>query len=113
MKKYTFVVFTNAVGDRDDEFNRWYDERHVPDVLAAPGFAAVQRFRLAETTPSQSFTHRYLALYEIETDDLAKVQQALGELAGTDAMYISETLDQDGASAHYFEPITERIVAGG
>jgi hypothetical protein len=111
MKKYTFVVFTNAVKDRDDEFNSWYDDRHIPDVLAVPGFTAVQRFRLAETSPSQTFTHNYLALYEIETDDLAQVRRALSEVAGTDAMYISDSFDRTNALTRFFEPITERIAA--
>jgi hypothetical protein len=32
---------------RADEFNRWYDEVHVPDVLAANGVVAAQRYKLA------------------------------------------------------------------
>ncbi len=72
-KKYTFVVLTNPTPGKDAEFNRWYNEQHIPDVLNAAGFVAAQRFKLAETqmAPKLDQTHQYLALYEIETDDLA------------------------------------------
>jgi hypothetical protein len=49
---------------REDEFNRWYDEEHVPEKLASPGFYSARRFK-HHTDP-----HRYLALYEIEDGDL-------------------------------------------
>ena len=111
MSKYTFVVFTNATEGRDDEFNEWYNNTHIPDVVRAPGFVAATRFRLAETDPPQPSAHRYLALYEVETDDLDKTMQGLLELAGTDGMILSDALDMKSASATYFEPITERVVA--
>lgn len=111
MAKYTFVVMTNAVEGQDEEFNAWYDEVHIPDVLQVPGFVAAQRFRLAAMNPAQNFGHRYLSLYEVETDDLDKARQALSERAGTPAMLISPTLDRGAASAAYFEPITDRVTS--
>jgi hypothetical protein len=100
---------TNAVEGQDDEFNTWYNEVHLPDVVRVEGFVAAQRFRLTETDPAQSFGHRYLSLYELETDDLARSRKALSAVAGTDAMVISPALDRGAASAAYFEPITERV----
>jgi hypothetical protein len=49
---------------REDEFNRWYDEEHVPEKRAAPGFRSARRFK-HHTEP-----HRYLALYEIDDPDV-------------------------------------------
>src|SRR5207302_6908712 len=40
-----FIAFTNAVEGRSDEFNAWYDNTHVQDVLSIPGFKSVQRFK--------------------------------------------------------------------
>ena len=48
MTKYTFVVMTNASEGKEEEFNRWYNQHHIPDVLNVPGFVSGQRFRLAE-----------------------------------------------------------------
>lgn len=111
MKKHTFVVLTNATDERHDEFNTWYNERHIPDVLAVPGFVAAQRFRLAGAQPGgrTDAPWKYLALYEIETDDLKGTLDALSARAGTDAMVISETLDTSTTGAFVFEPIAARV----
>jgi hypothetical protein len=111
MARYTFVVLANAVEGQDDEFNKWYDDRHLPDVLAVKGFVAAQRFKLANTDPAQEFTHRYLSLYEVETDDLDETNRGLMEATQTGNMPISESLDAAGAIARYFEPITDRVTA--
>jgi hypothetical protein len=113
MARYTFVVLTNAVEGREDEYNEWYDNRHLPDVLAVEGFVAAQRFRLTDTDPAQDFGHRYLALYEVETDDLDKTQLALAEAAGSEAMPLSPAFDAASSVARYFTPITDRLTAEG
>ena len=113
MGRYMFLVLTNATEGRDDEFNDWYNNRHLPDVLAVEGFVAAQRYKMAELDPPQTSGHHYMALYEVEAEDLAKANQALMNTAGTDAMVLSEALDMTSASAIYFEPITERVVAPG
>jgi hypothetical protein len=45
---------------REDEFNRWYDEEHIPEKRRTSGFYSARRFKHA-TDP-----HRYLAVYEVE-----------------------------------------------
>jgi len=108
---YTLLVLTNPVSGREDEYNDWYNNQHLSDLLAVEGFVAAQRFRLADTDPPQEFGHRYLALYEIETDDLAKTQAALMAAANTDAMVVSEALDLSDPVTLFFSRITERVVA--
>lgn len=49
----------------EDEFNRWYDEEHVPEKLATPGFLSARRFRVAGGAP------RYLVIYELADPDAA------------------------------------------
>lgn len=36
------LVQTNSVAGREDEFNRWYSETHLADVLAVPGGVRAQ-----------------------------------------------------------------------
>lgn len=113
MARYVFVVLTNASGGRDDEFNDWYNGRHIPDVLQIPGFVAAQRFRLADAQMNDmSSPWRYLALYEIETADLAGALKELTARVGTPAMVMSDTLNMEGIGAYVFAPIAERVVAG-
>src|SRR5947207_10711654 len=85
MAKYTFVVLTNPTPGKDAEYNRWYNEQHIPDVLQASGFVCAQRFRLADTQMGgdTNNAYKYLALYEIETDDLKASLDDLASRRGT------------------------------
>ena len=71
MPKGVFLALSNATsGDVEDEFNQWYTDVHSQEVLALPGVRSVRRFRLApaQVVPDDD-TRRYLALYEVDTDD--------------------------------------------
>ena len=109
MTRYNLVVLSNPVAGQEDEYNRWYSEQHLQDVLAIPGVIAAQRFRIADE--SAGAAHRYLALYELETDQLAQVLGELGKRAGTPAMPISAALDVTGVSMTPFVAITRRLEA--
>ena len=41
MGNYTMVVFTSPVEGREDDYNDWYDNQHLGDVIAAAGFDGV------------------------------------------------------------------------
>lgn len=113
MSKHVFAVLTNAKPGRDDEFNRWYDEEHIPDVLKVPGIVAAQRFTLS---PSQRmdppYPFKYFALYEIDTEDLAQTMRVLRERIGTDAMPVSDALDPS-RSSWVFHEISPRFTREG
>jgi hypothetical protein len=79
MTKHVFVVFTNTAEGKEAPYNDWYDNRHLPDALDVPGFVSAQCFRLSDTQRAAGpFPWRYLALYEIETDDLKQTLATLG-----------------------------------
>ncbi len=45
----------------DEEFNKWYDEEHVPEkVGTVPGFLRARRYKSLEGRPN------YLCIYELE-----------------------------------------------
>jgi hypothetical protein len=46
MAHFKLVVMSDALDNRDDEFNNWYDNIHLKDVLAVDGIVAAQRFKL-------------------------------------------------------------------
>ncbi len=49
-------------------FNRWYNNRHIPDRLALPGFLSARRFTKIEGLPRQyaiTPESEYLALYDL------------------------------------------------
>jgi hypothetical protein len=112
MAKYTFVVLTNPVPGKEAEYNEWYNKQHLPDVLNIPGMVCAQRFRLAEDQPAvEKKTHKYLALYEIETNDLPGVFKELASRNGTADMVMSESIDIKNANAAVFAPVADKMMA--
>jgi hypothetical protein len=77
------LVFSNAAEGREADYNAWYDHRHVPEVLAgAPSYVAAQRYRCSEHQRSTAIPcpWRYLAIYELETEDLQEVYATMDAL---------------------------------
>ena len=70
---------------REEEFNRWYHERHIPRLLQyVPAFKTARRYRAmpgVEGAPADDGQqwHYYLTVYELESAD--KVQDAIKGLA--------------------------------
>ena len=57
------MVFADIPADKEDEFNRWYDEEHIGDILALPGVLNAARYVAVSGGP------KYLTCYELETPD--------------------------------------------
>jgi hypothetical protein len=69
MTKHILVAESNAVEGSDDEFNEWYDNYHIPQILHVPGFVSAHRFKLSETQFDGSESRfRYLVIYQIDGD---------------------------------------------
>jgi hypothetical protein len=113
MAKYTFVVMTNPTAGKEAEFNEWYNKQHIPDVLNVPGFVSGQRFRIADAQMGREAGkgYKYLAIYEIETDDLAAVLKELRARGGTPEIVASDAIDMKNVSAFVFTPVAEKVMA--
>lgn len=113
MAKYTFVVMTNPVEGKESEFNEWYNQQHIPDVLNVPGFVSGHRFRIADVQMGgeASKTFKYLALYEIETDDLAGVMKEMRARGGTPEIVASDAIDMKKVGTYIFTPVAEKVMA--
>lgn len=79
--KSILLVLTNPVEGREEEYNRWYDEQHLDEVVALNGFTGAQRFKLSPVQREGAEpTHPYLAIYELESGSeqaFASLDQAL------------------------------------
>jgi hypothetical protein len=109
MTKAVLVVFTNTTDpEHDDAYNDWYDKTHLADVLAVPAFVAASRYRISDAQAKGiEPRHRYLSIYEVDSDDLPSAIKALGSAGRT--MEISEHLDARTAAAYMYEEITPRV----
>jgi hypothetical protein len=99
MARYTFVVFTTPAEGKEEEFNRWYDEVHVPEVLMVPGFTGASRLVFTPTDHAEP-RHRYLALYQIESDDPQVVLAELGRRVQAGEIHMSDALGEANATLY-------------
>ena len=99
MQRYSLIVMTNPVEGRDGEYNDWYTNTHLHDVLKIPGIIGAQRFRRSDTQrDSGPFPWGYLAIYECETDDSALDHPGTEGAGGTELMRMTDALGA-GSSA--------------
>ncbi len=78
MGRYLLFVFSDCKDPaREKEFNTWYSNMHVPDMLEIPGMIRATRWMSA--TPKEGQRRKYLALYEMEADDLQKFDASVRE----------------------------------
>jgi hypothetical protein len=110
MAKHIMVALSNAAEGREEEFNKWYTEIHIPDVLKVPGVVAAQRFRLSPVQRFEPpFAYGYFALYEVETDNLEETIATIRKRSRTELMPISSAMT-DKMLGLIFQPLTERVV---
>jgi hypothetical protein len=92
-ERHILVVYTNAVAGREAEFNDWYDNEHLADVLRIPCFVGARRYTLSpeKLDPEKpDFEYRYLAIYEI---DGCSAREALDRLSeARKSMHLSEAM---------------------
>src|SRR5439155_7520094 len=63
-----YVVQMDIPQHLEAEFNRIYDEDHVPTILKVPGVRSCARYRLEHSTiPTMP---RYLAIYEVDRAEI-------------------------------------------
>ena len=55
------MVMADVPAELEDEFNRWYNEEHIADLLAVPGVLNAARYVAINGGP------KYLACYELES----------------------------------------------
>lgn len=91
------VVQVNARPGQVEEFTRWYDMVHVPDVLSIPGVLGARRYELADEQlgrRAREYPYRFLTLYELDGDP-AEIVRAIDRAIGDGRFDISPTLDPD------------------
>lgn len=81
MARHILLVHSDPKSGQSADFNRWYDHVHLPDVLAVDGFVAARRFVAAPSVHGELHENGYLAIYEIDTEDLPGALQALSTAA--------------------------------
>ena len=92
MPTYRYIMFSNPTEGRDADFNAWYDDVHIPDIMNTGAFTRGERFEVVSSPHTPPSEQRYAAIYDIEGDDpdaaLDKLVASFtrGEMRMSDAM---------------------------
>lgn len=69
MTEFLFIVQLDVPADKDEEFNRLYDEEHVPSLLTMDGVSNARRYELVEGDYGDM--PRYLTLYDVASPGIS------------------------------------------
>ena len=62
--KGIFLLYVDIPAEHEDEFNKWYQEEHIPELLSVPGVLDAARYIAVKGGP------KHLAAYELESVDV-------------------------------------------
>ena len=66
---------------QDAAFNRWYDDKHMPEALALGFYDTGYRYRIVDARDPDPFQPPYLSLYETSMDPREARDKLVGERA--------------------------------
>lgn len=64
MATVLFVVKATITKDREEAFNRWYNEKHVPQFLQFKGAVRARRYKAIMGDDK----YQYMAVYELQDE---------------------------------------------
>jgi hypothetical protein len=102
MARAVMIVQSGPAGPAvEDEYNDWYSSTHIPENIRVPGFLSARRFRLhargtaAVHGPAAALARSYLAIYEVEAEDITAPIAAIKALAAAGGTTRSAALSSD------------------
>jgi len=94
MPSALMVVLAAATPGQGEQFEQWYDERHMNDMLAVPGIISARRHAVVPMKlPGGVAGFDSLSIYEIEANDLNAVLEECGRRMGGAEMPTDPALD--------------------
>jgi len=106
--KALYLVKTNPLKGREGDFNRWYEQVHLDEVLKISGFKSAQRFKLTPEQMQLDQNHTYLTLYEIDSDD---VKGTLENLRKATWLQMTDSLDLGSIDVTVVRSLGKKITA--
>ncbi len=110
MARFIMVVRSHAPNPEvsQEEYDQWYEERHIPEVLQLPEFISAQRFKMSSHVSGEG-THTFLTHYEIEAESSDAAKKALIDAAMAGRFYMLPGLDTSTMVTEIYEPMTPLV----
>jgi len=116
MPKSLMLVFSNPTSPQQEaEYNEWYTNKHLADVVALPGIVGATRYKMEKAVGLDGIptsAHSYLAIYEIEGDSVEAMEaakQALADGMAKGTVDVSPALDGTALQTDFVRQITDRV----
>lgn len=103
--RWIAITLSSPHAGKEADYNAWYDEVHVPEILATGVVASATRMRAV--TRSRSSAPRYAAIYELTTSDIREVSRRLAQASG-DAEVFSSLVDPGSVEVVFYEELSRR-----
>jgi hypothetical protein len=109
LSRYMLMELASPLPGKDGDFNEFADQR-IKAVLSLPGWAAAQRFRMADTPGrARGSKPQYMTVWEIEAKSAQAASDALTQATTSGAVKKNTAADDNTAESVYWEPITPYI----
>ena len=89
-KGILYVETRPSAPEREADYHRWYDEVHLAEVVAIPGFVAARRY-----VPVREDGGPFVAIYDVEADDLGDVMRALRRVIAEGGFEMSDAIEME------------------
>lgn len=96
------LVLSEAKKGREKEFNDWYDKVHLHQLVTHSAIKAAQRFELRVPVSGEK-QYPYLAIYDVETDDIGAVLTELGKESAAGRISVSDAMSPESWGAVFEE----------
>lgn len=70
LPEHILVVRATVDAEVEDEWNRWYDEKHLPEILGCPGFEHAARY-----VTQTSGKREYITLYGLTSPEAMRSEE--------------------------------------
>ena len=108
MPQYKMVVMSDPVEGREKDYNQWYQEVHLPELVALEGIRSARRLRRVRTLGERE-TYSNMVIYEIEADDIDAVLDNLVSVAMDGQITMSDAIDRKNAHAAIYEELGPEV----
>jgi hypothetical protein len=108
MAKFKLISLTTPIAGREAEFHDWYQNTHLPELVAFAQMTGAQRYKLVAKLMG-SDTNPWLAIYDIECDDPMEFLGAMGEASASGKLTQSDTADMAVNYTAMFSEYGERV----
>jgi len=82
MAKCKLIALTNPLPGKEAEFHDWYQNKHLPELVAFAGVQGAQRYKLVAKLMGAD-ANQWLAIYDIDIDDPGALLAQMGQAAAS------------------------------